>query len=61
MTPIVLGLKSLSKIPLIDIGERKDLFVALVILGITLASNLAAGFAVGIITAYILKSDKLTV
>jgi SulP family sulfate permease len=45
----------------IDIGERKGLFVVLVILGITLASNLAVGFAVGIATAYVLKSDKLTV
>jgi len=44
-----------------DIGERKDLFVVLVILGITLASNLAAGFAVGIFTAYVLRSDKLKV
>jgi SulP family sulfate permease len=46
---------------MVDIRERKDLFVALVILGITLASNLAVGFVVGIATAYVLKSDKLTV
>ena len=45
----------------IDVREKKDLFVALMILGITLASNLAVGFAVGIATAYALKSDKLAV
>jgi len=45
----------------IDMRERKDLFVALVILGITLASNLAVGFIVGIAIAYALKSDRLTV
>ena len=45
----------------IDVREKKDLFVALMILGITLASNLAVGFAVGIATAYVLKSDRLAV
>lgn len=45
----------------IDIRERKELFVVLVILGITLASNLAVGFIVGIGVAYALKSDKLRV
>ena len=46
---------------LMDMRERKDLFVALLILGITLASNLAAGFLAGIAAAYLLKSDRLTV
>jgi SulP family sulfate permease len=46
---------------IIDLHERKDLFVALVILGITLASNLAVGFLVGIALAYTLKSERLTV
>jgi len=45
----------------IDIRERKDLFVVLVMLGITLASNLAVGFIVGIGVAYALKSEKLRV
>ena len=45
----------------IDMRKRKDLFVALVILGITIASNLAVGFIVGIGVAYALKSDKLAV
>ncbi len=46
---------------IIDMRERKDLFVCLVMLGITLASNLAIGFLIGIVLAYALKSDKLTV
>lgn len=46
---------------IIDIRDRKDLFIVLMILGITLASNLAAGFIVGIAVAYALKSDRLTV
>jgi SulP family sulfate permease len=45
----------------IDVKERKDLFVALLMLGITLASNLAVGFVIGIVLAYALKSDKLKV
>jgi sulfate permease, SulP family len=46
---------------LIDIDGRKDLFVALIILGITLASNLAAGFIAGIAIAYAFKWKQLTV
>jgi SulP family sulfate permease len=46
---------------IIDLNERKDLFVALVMLGITLASNLAVGFLVGIGLAYALKSKRLSV
>ena len=45
----------------IDMKERKDLFVVLLMLGITLASNLAVGFIIGIVVAYALKSDKLNV
>jgi len=45
----------------IDMKTRKDLFVSLLILGITLASNLAAGFLAGIVVAYVLKSEKLNV
>jgi len=48
-------------LPIIDLRERKDLFVVLVMLGITLASNLAIGFVLGIAIAYALKSEKLTV
>ena len=46
---------------IIDIRERKDLFVILVMLGITLASNLAVGFIVGIGVAYALKSERLRI
>jgi len=46
---------------IIDLKERKDLFVALLMLGITLASNLAVGFVVGIAVAYAVKSEKLRV
>jgi SulP family sulfate permease len=45
----------------IDMRERKELFVVLVMLGITLASNLAAGFLAGIGIAYALKSPRLTI
>lgn len=46
---------------MIEMRERKDLFVSLIMLGITLASNLAFGFITGIALAYLLKSDKLNV
>ena len=46
---------------IIDMKERKDLFVVLVMLGITLAANLAVGFLAGIAVAYALKSEKLSV
>ncbi len=46
---------------LLDITDRKDLFVVLIMLGITLASNLAVGFMVGIVLSYALKSDRLSV
>jgi SulP family sulfate permease len=46
---------------LLDIKVRKDLFVVMVMLGITLASNLAVGFIVGFGIAYLLKSSKTAV
>jgi len=46
---------------ILDVRERKDLFVVVAILGITLAANLAAGFLAGIVLAYLLKYDKATV
>jgi len=46
---------------IIDIKERKDLFVALIMLGLTLASNLAVAFVIGLALAYLLKSEKLRV
>jgi len=44
-----------------DLNSRKDFFVATLILGITLASNLAAGFIAGMIVAHILKWERLSV
>ena len=44
-----------------DVEDRKDLFVVLLMLGIALASNLAVAFIVGLIVAYALKSDKLSI
>ena len=46
---------------ILDLDTRKDLFAALLILGITIATNLAAGFIVGMIAALILKSEKMKV
>jgi len=46
---------------IMDLENRKDFFVVLFMLGITLSSSLAAGFMVGIVVAWILKSNKLNV
>ncbi|NNL76799.1 MAG: sulfate permease, partial [Desulfobacterales bacterium] len=45
----------------LDLQDRKELFVSLVILGITLATNLAAGFIAGVFIAHLLNFKKLTV
>jgi SulP family sulfate permease len=44
-----------------DLRDRKDLFVALLMLGIALATNLGVAFVAGIIAAYAFKSDRLSV
>jgi len=46
---------------LLDMNTRKEMFVPILVLGVTLASNLAAGFLVGIGMAYALKLEKLNV
>jgi len=46
---------------IMDLENRKDYFVATIILGITLATNLAAGFIVGIAVAHLLRWQKLSV
>ncbi|MBC7358913.1 MAG: sulfate permease [Desulfacinum sp.] len=46
---------------ILDMRERKDLFVILLMLGITLASNLAAGFLVGILVAYLMRWKHLNI
>jgi len=46
---------------ILDVKTRKEMFVVLIILGITLAFNLAAGFIIGIILALILRSPRLSI
>lgn len=46
---------------IMDLGNRKDYYVATLILGITLASNLAWGFIVGMVVAQLLRWEKLSV
>ncbi len=46
---------------IMDLETRNDYFVAALMLGITLASNLAAGFIAGVAVAYVLRWRKLTV
>ena len=46
---------------IMDLDRRKDYFVAILILGITLASNLAAGFIAGVVIAHLLRWEKLSV
>jgi SulP family sulfate permease len=46
---------------IMDLDRRKDYFVAILILGITLASNLAAGFIAGMVIAHLLRWEKLSV
>jgi SulP family sulfate permease len=44
-----------------DLNDRKELFVATLILGITLASNLASGFVCGIVVAHLLRWKRLSI
>ena len=46
---------------IMDLKGRKDYFVATLILGITLASNLAAGSIAGMLVAQLLRWAKLSV
>ncbi|MGD2271072.1 MAG: putative sulfate/molybdate transporter [Desulfobacterales bacterium] len=46
---------------IMDLKGRKELFVTLAMLGITLATNLAAGFIVGLMIAYLLKSTRMNI
>jgi SulP family sulfate permease len=46
---------------ILDMKERKELFIPIMVLGITLASNLAVGFLAGIALGYALKSERLNV
>lgn len=44
-----------------ELDNRKDFFIALLILGITLASNMAAGFIIGIVFANVMKWKRLSI
>jgi SulP family sulfate permease len=44
-----------------DLQDRKDLFVALFMLGLALAFNLAVAFIAGIAVAYVVKSARISV
>jgi SulP family sulfate permease len=44
-----------------DLQDKRDLFVALLMLGVALVSNLAVAFILGIIVAYALKGGKVTI
>jgi len=46
---------------ILDVRERKSMFVVVLILGTTLAYNLALGFGIGLVLANLLKSDRLSV
>ncbi len=46
---------------LLSVEKRKDLFVVLIMLGITFAHNLAAAFILGIAAAYLLRSEKINI
>jgi sulfate permease, SulP family len=46
---------------IMDLNNRKNYFVATLILGVTLAANLAWGFIVGMIVAHLVRWEKLTV
>jgi SulP family sulfate permease len=46
---------------LLDVKTRKELFVCVLMLGLTLASNLAVGFLTGIVMGIALRSDRLKI
>lgn len=45
----------------LDVKERKDLFVVVAMLAVALVSNLGIGFGVGIVAAYLFRYTKMTV
>lgn len=46
---------------ILDLKERRDLFVAICMLAVALATNLAVGFVVGIALAYLLKLERIRI
>ncbi len=45
---------------ILDMFNRKHMFLILIMLCITLTTNLAWGFIVGVVMAYVLKSDRIS-
>jgi len=46
---------------ILDVKQRKDLFVVITMLGVSLVSNLAVGFGIGIVLAYLFKYARMEV
>lgn len=46
---------------ILDMFARKDMFVVLAIVSVTLATNLAWGFLVGLILAHLLRSERFSI
>ncbi|MFV0439273.1 MAG: putative sulfate/molybdate transporter [Desulfopila sp.] len=46
---------------ILDVRGRKELFVVVLVVGVTIASNLAVGFVVGMVVAALLRWDRLSV
>lgn len=51
----------LQVLTIADLRDCKDLFVVLIMLGLTLATDLSVGFLIDIIAAYLLKGDKFSI
>jgi SulP family sulfate permease len=61
MGVLLLFAGSQLSLTLLDVETRKELYTATLVLGITLATNLAVGFLCGIAAAYGLKSGRFKV
>ena len=46
---------------ILDMFARKDMFIVLTIVSVTLTTNLAWGFLVGVVLAYLLRSDRFSI
>jgi SulP family sulfate permease len=61
MGVLLLFAGSQLSLTLLDMDNRRDLFTATLVLGITLATNLAVGFVCGLAAAYGLKTVRFKV
>lgn len=46
---------------ILDMFARKDMFLVLIILAVTLSSNLAWGFAAGVLLSHIIRSERFSI